>query len=110
MNSRDVNEILTKDGSARVQLYKVLNIQFAYTMEIGYHGCPIKNRNPENNCFLNDYQRSSKIFTIEDYQEHGKSIMVSLWKMFTLNTNKGSRHEYGKILKQIREDVCRELV
>jgi murein tripeptide amidase MpaA len=32
MNSRDLNEILTKDGSARVQVFKILNIPFAYTM------------------------------------------------------------------------------
>jgi hypothetical protein len=44
MNSRDINELLTKDGSARVQLYKILNVPFAYTMEMGCHGCPPKKR------------------------------------------------------------------
>lgn len=33
---------MTKDGSARVQIYKVLDIPFVYTMEMGYHGCPVK--------------------------------------------------------------------
>lgn len=42
MNSRDVNELLTKDGSARVQVYKLLNLPFIYTMEMGYHGCLTK--------------------------------------------------------------------
>ena len=47
MNSRDINELLTKDGSARVQIYKILDIPFAYTMEMGYHGCLPKIRSEE---------------------------------------------------------------
>jgi hypothetical protein len=43
MSSRDVNELLTKDGSARVQVYKLLNLPFIYTMEMGYHGFLSKN-------------------------------------------------------------------
>lgn len=42
MNSRDVNELLTKDGCARVQLYRLLSIPFAYTMEMGCHGAAVK--------------------------------------------------------------------
>lgn len=57
MNSRDINELLTKDGSARVQLYKILNIPFAYTMEMGYHGCQPKKKQEED--FISkDYKRT----------------------------------------------------
>ena len=51
MSSRDVNELLTKDGSARVQMFKLLNIPFVFTMELGYHGCQIKNRADSKNEF-----------------------------------------------------------
>ena len=44
MNSRDANETLTKDGSARVQVYRILNMPFVFTMEMGYHGCPLKTK------------------------------------------------------------------
>lgn len=67
MNSRDINELLTKDGSARVQLYKTFNIPFAYTMEMGYHGSFPKKINEEQFSFR-DYKRFDKIFTINDYK------------------------------------------
>jgi hypothetical protein len=57
MNSRDINELLTKDGSARVQIYKILNIPFAYTMEMGYHGCQPKKRMDEELSFK-EYRRN----------------------------------------------------
>jgi hypothetical protein len=63
MNSRDLGEILTKDGSARVQMYRILNIPFAYTMEMGYYGCQIKDRDDEYLPFRGDYRRVDKIFT-----------------------------------------------
>lgn len=43
MNSKDVNELMTKDGSARVFAHKKMNSSIhCYTLEMGYHGCPIK--------------------------------------------------------------------
>lgn len=50
MNSKDINDILTKDGSARVCAYKKMlsndlcNGVHCYAMEFGYHGCPIKEK------------------------------------------------------------------
>lgn len=61
MNSRDTNELLTKDGSARVQLYKVFNIPFAYTMEMGYHGCNVKNAEQG---YKGSHQREQKVFSV----------------------------------------------
>lgn len=104
MNSKDANEILTKDGSARVQLYKLLNIPFVFTMELGYHGCT-----PKQNSFVNkeiilgkEFTRKNHIFTISDYHDHGKSIVISLLNMFLLNTNLGSNSESGNLLQGIR--------
>lgn len=89
MNSRDANELLTKDGSARVQLYRILNIPFAYTMEMGYHGCLPKKRSEEEG--LLDYRRKEKVFTIADYKSHGRSIAASLLTLFQINTTNGQK-------------------
>jgi len=51
MSSRDANELLTKDGSARVQMYKLLGNPLVFTMEMGYHGCSTKTRSEEDNQF-----------------------------------------------------------
>ena len=52
MNSKDINDILSKDGSARVCAYKkmllanISNGIHCYAIELGYHGAAIKaNRN-----------------------------------------------------------------
>ena len=93
MNSRDLNELLTKDGSARVQMFKMLNIPFVFTMEMGYHGCAVKSRAETGNPFYGDYRRKDKVFVIEDYRQHGRSIMVTLFKMFLLNSQAGLKQE-----------------
>ena len=43
MTSKDINELMTKDGSARVYAFKRIpaNIH-CYTVEMGYHGAPVK--------------------------------------------------------------------
>ena len=89
MNSRDANELLTKDGSARVQMYKLLGHPLVFTMEMGYHGCPIKPRNEDDVGFCGEYRRSQKIFTTEDYQKHGESVVITLFTMLELNTASG---------------------
>lgn len=85
MTSKDTNEVLSKEGSARVQMYKQLGCIFSYTMELGYHGCLPKNIEchlPKNiekeNHFISNYQREHKIFTIQDYHSHGKCILLSI--------------------------------
>lgn len=48
MNSKDINDILTKDGSSRVCAYKkmlaanISNGVHCFALELGYHGCAIK--------------------------------------------------------------------
>jgi hypothetical protein len=50
MNSKDINDILSKDGSARVCAYKKMlannlsNGIHCYAIEFGCHGCPIKEK------------------------------------------------------------------
>ena len=103
MNSRDVNELLTKDGSARVQIYKTLRIPFAYTMEMGYHGCPPKKRQEDE--ATSEYRRTEKVFTIQDYKSHGKSIALALLTLFKLSTANGIRSEQGRLYQMVREEI-----
>ena len=109
MNSRDINELLTKDGSARVQIYKALRIPFAYTMEMGYHGCPPKKRQEEEGA-CSDYRRTEKVFTVEDYRSHGKSIALAFLTLFQLSTPSGIKSEQGKLYQLAREEIFKELI
>ena len=54
MKSRDCGSTMTKEGSARVAIYKKINIPHTYTLEFGYH----QNMNPEE-CFKTDQGTSS---------------------------------------------------
>jgi hypothetical protein len=109
MASRDANELLTKDGSARVQLYKMLGSPLVFTMEMGYHGCPLKPRS-EDNPFSGEYQRKDKIFTTEDYQQHGKSILIALYYLILLNAQRTLKQSDTRLLVSYREEICKELV
>lgn len=61
MTSKDINELMTKDGSARVYVFKRIpaNIH-CYTVEMGYHGAPVKKQvslPPEFQDYKNSYRR-----------------------------------------------------
>lgn len=44
MNTRDRGEKLTKEGAARVCVYKIANILHSYTLECGFHySCELSN-------------------------------------------------------------------
>ena len=109
MHSRDINETLTKDGCARVQIYKILDIPFSFTMEIGYHGCSIKVKE-KNTYYDSGFSRASKIFSIEDYKDHGKSIVLSIFNIFVLNTSLGIKSKHGKHFQEVREELLKEMI
>lgn len=75
MNSKDINDILSKDGSARVCAFKRMmqnNLSYGihcYGVELGYHGCDIKQSQQKQGFyeFKSKYRRKEKFFGIKDY-------------------------------------------
>ena len=101
MNSKDANELLTKDGSARVQVYRLLNLPFVFTMEMGYHGCAVRPTEPVE-ALQSEYTRADKFFSTEDYRQHGKSILVTLLSLFQFSAKSNLKEEKSQAIGLLR--------
>ena len=63
MKSRDCGSTMTKEGSARVAIYKKVNIPHSYTLEFGYH----QNMNPEES--IQSEKGNSSVESYKDKEE-----------------------------------------
>ena len=85
MASKDINELLTKDGCGRVYSFKTTGLVHCYTMEMGYHGQQQKGGN------------SSKVFNIQDYKNHGIAILLAIAQLYDMLSINSSPENTTKI-------------
>ena len=127
MNSKDRKEQMTKEGSGRVQVYRLCNIIHSYTLECGFHQSndanelapPIqsdkKYGNDKQYSFVEDsiedvkgsiYQNGPPLYTVEIFENIGKNLLVSILDIFDKNPYSRILNSSYKNMDIVRREVA----
>lgn len=130
MTAIDKNEVKSKDGSGRVQIYKQFNLIHSYTLELGYHSpitmdalaepvnldVPFSKKLPQyrfmqdpiENRFSPYYTNDVKPrFTIESYENMGKTVCLSILDIFNVNHYSRIPNTPYKSIDEIRKEIAK---
>ncbi|KRX01295.1 hypothetical protein PPERSA_11742 [Pseudocohnilembus persalinus] len=128
MTSKDRNEAQTKDGSSRVNLYKIGNLIHSYTLECGFHMSNIiqelaspsqtNKKFTEKNKqygFVEDeyenvhgevYRNGAPFYNPQIFQNIGKNILITILDMHQKNPYSRIPNSQYKDIDKIRKEIA----